>query len=205
MGSIWWSRNRLWLGLLLPALALALATSAFRLVNLYLPWEWTRPTYANGTTGTLRQEFLSPDHIDRTRIVTVTVEGLRRVDSYDGSLPAPGAALWVLDVSFSADPDQLLKGCTMALVDAAGVVYSAGNEGQISDNTDVGWDVRNVDCVPPDTPGPSFLGTTLEVPETPRPESWLVSAPIALPVGVTPSTVRVAWIQPDYLVLDIPG
>lgn len=169
MAPTWWRRNRLWLALLLPALALALAASAFRLVTLYLPWEWSRATWAHNTTGTLRQDYLGTDDVRRTRVVTVTVDSLRQASTYAGSQAAPGGTLWVLDLSFEADPDQILDLCRVVLVDSDGVRYSAGHEGQVSDGTDLAWEYTRFDCVPEDTPGPTLFLDTLEEPEVPGP------------------------------------
>lgn len=204
MAVTWWRRNRLWLGLLVPALALALAASAFRLVTLYLPWDWSRPTVAHDTTGTFRQDYEGLDGVNRTREVTVTVDTLEQASSYEGSLPAPGATLWVLTLTLSAEPDQILDTCKAVVIDAEGVRYSVGREGQVSDGTDLLWAHRRFDCVPEDTPGPRFTGATVEEPEFPRPSTWSVTGAVAVPEGVTPTTVNVAWLQPDYLVLEAP-
>lgn len=204
MSATWWRRNRVWLGLLVPALALALAASAFRLVTLYLPWEWSRPTVVHAPTGAFQQDFTGLDGVDRTRQVSVTVDSLEQADTYDGSLPAPGATLWVLTLTLSADPDQILDGCKAVAVDADGVRYSVGREGQVSDGTDLLWADRRFDCVPADTPGPRFVGVTLEEPTVPRPPTWSVTGTVAVPDGVTPTSVQVAWLQPAYLVLDVP-
>ena len=49
MNATWWRRNRFWLALLVPLLFLAVVASSFRLVNIYLPWDWTRPIVAHDT------------------------------------------------------------------------------------------------------------------------------------------------------------
>ena len=58
--SMWWRRNRTWVFLLLPLVALAVAASSFRLTTLYLRWEWSQPTVLRAP-GVFSQSFQDVD------------------------------------------------------------------------------------------------------------------------------------------------
>ena len=202
----WLRRNRLWLALLVPLLLLALATSSFRLTRLYLPWQWSRPIVAHGTSGTFTHEFLGFDDVRHTRTVDVTVTEVSEALSWEGDAAVEGARLWRVGLLFAAAPDQLLRGCTIELTDADGVRYRFEG-GRQSAGTDKLWSpAAKPDCVPEDTPGPDIAPFTgrFERAEVERPASWYVSTSMVLPLGVTPTHVRVMWTEPEYLVLDVP-
>lgn len=189
----WWRRNRIWLALLLPALALALAASSFRLVRLYLPWEWSQPIVADATTGTLQQPWTDIDGTPQTRNVTVTADMLTTASASEGLMPAEGSTLWLLHLTFSADADQSLSQCTVELVDAEGVRYTAGTAGTVEDPAaPASYGAGRFDCVPVDT-------------SAPRPASWTRTAMIVIPDGRTPVAIRIGWTKPVYLVLDTPS
>ena len=209
MSTPWWRRNRLWLALLLPALALALAASAFRLTTLYLPFEWSAPTNAGGPTGTLRQTSLEFDDRRYSRTVEVTVQAADRVPTLDGSAPIPGASLWRVDLGFAAAPDQLLAGtCTVQLKgdDGAWYGFEGGRVAADPDDRFYRAPMLAPSCVPEDTPGPDIEAFTGEfIPaEIPRPERWSVTTSFVIPAAVTPTQLRIGWSQPEHLVLQLP-
>ncbi len=201
----WLRRNRLWLLMLAPLLLLAVATSSFRLVTLYLPWEWSRPTVAHAPTGTLRHQFLGSDDVRREREVTVTIVSARSVPSSDGILPAPGAALWQIELEFVASPDQILQFCTIELADAAGTRY--GNQGgKVDADGEPTFANALQFCVPEDAPGPtleSFTGQLVPSPEE-RPATWRLTYALGLPSDAEPTELRIGWDRPEYLVLQLP-
>ena len=202
----WWRRNRLWLALLLPLLLLAVAASSFRLTRLYLPWEWSRPTIAHGPTGTLRSEFLGFDDALHRREVTVQVLSLVAQDRVDRAKALDGGTLWRVDLQLSAAPDQLLKGCRVELVDAAGVRYDHRSGQEPADPKRSYLPPILVPCVPEEAPGPDLAPFTGERIPSPveRPATWRQEVLVAMPKDVRPATVRVMWKEPDYLVLDVP-
>lgn len=209
MSQTWWRRNRLWLALLLPSLALALAASAFRLTSLYLPYEWSAPTVPGGTAGTLTQRFLGFDDERHTRRVGVTVVDVEQTPELDGSAAIDGATLWRVELEFTAAPDQLLAGpCTIQLKgdDGAHYGYSGGRTAADPDDPTYFPPVMAPGCVPPETPGPDIEPYTGELvaAETPRPETWRVTTSMVLPSSVTPVEVRVGWTPPEHLVLALP-
>ena len=205
MTRIWWTRNRLWLVALLPALALALVSSAFRLTTLYLPWQWSKPTEAHGPSGTLHQRFLGFDDKYYERTVDVTVTSAKPVDSFDGAAAVPGGTLWQVDFEFTARPDQLLTGsCHVDLLDADGVRYNSlpGKQAADPDSFYLA-PIVPPQCVPEEAPGPEVAPITGELVPSPveRPRTWQWSTSVAMPDGVTPERVRIGWLQPVYLEL----
>lgn len=205
--STWWRRNRLWLALLLPLLGLAVVTSSFRMLNLYLPWQWSRPIVAHGPSGTLTQRFLGVDGHHYERTVDVTVDGIAEVPSLDRDAAAPGATLWRIDLTLAATPDQVLTGCVVELVGPDGTRYATTSAGKVAaDPADRFWMRRDVvSCVPEETPGPDIDAFGLQPAEVARPERWRVTTAAAVPDGVVPRSVRIMWTRPVYLELDAPS
>lgn len=202
----WWRRNRLWLALLLPLLALAISASSFRMLRLYLPWEWSRPVVAHATTGTLRQGFRGADNAERTREVTVSVLSATPQQQVDRAGAVPGGTLWRVELELSAAPDQILDGCTVELTDADGTRYGHSAGQQQADDRFFLPPVL-IDCVPPDAPGPRLAPFTgvLEPSPTERPPTWRQTVAIAMPAGVEPTSVRIMWSLPEFLVLELPA
>lgn len=202
----WWHRNRLWLALLLPLLVLALAASSFRLVTLYLPWQWSRPVIAGDVVGVLHQNYLELDGQRRDREVQVEVRSVERHESFDETKAVDGAALWVVSLELRADPDQFLYGCEVELTDAAGDRYDFRSSLEHVDEDGFYLSPALVPCVPEEAPGPTVEPFTGKVVPSPveRPAAWREEVLIAMPEGKEPDAVRIGWSRPDYLVLDIP-
>lgn len=198
----WWRRNRLWLALLVPLLALALAASSYRLTTLYLPWQWSRPQVV-ARTGTFTQTFRDTERVTWTRTVTVTVQQVARTTVVAGEAAAPGAQLWLVELEFAAAPDQLLDGCTIELEDAAGTIYG-GSGAKVDRAGRPQLTAQRSACVPQDAPGPTrdFTGELVPSPIE-RPPRWTSAASLALPGDVEPVAVRVLWDKPDYLKLTL--
>lgn len=204
----WLRRNRWWLVTLVPALLLALAASSFRLTQLYLPWEWSRPVVAGASVGTLEQAFLGHDANRYRRTVTVEVAAVEPVPSFDGHAAIPGATLWQVDLLLTAAPDQMLKHCSIELVDGEGTRYGFEGGRRAADPDDPFYSSTVVHpfCVPDDAPGPELQPITGEFLESPveRPGSWELSTALVVPDGHDPEQVRIAWDKPSYLVLEVP-
>lgn len=202
----WWRRNRLWLALLVPLLLLAIAASSFRMVRIYLPWEWSLPIVAHGPSGTLRQEFLGFDNVRYTRTVDVQLVSVRSARQVGDVRAAPGALLWRTTLGFSAAPDQMVDACRVELVDAAGRTYDVRGAQEDTRTGDPVSTLGGLKCVPEDAPGPTiepFTGVHVPSPVE-RPGSWELEFVIALPEGTPPEQVLVKWHEPEYLVLDVP-
>lgn len=202
--ATWWRRNRLWLALLLPLLLLAIVASSFRLVRIYLPWEWSRPIVAHATVGTLRQDFLGNDDLRHRREVTVGVLSVVPQQRHGDIQASPGATLWRVLLEFEASPDQMLQNCIVEVEDAAGVRYGSRAGQEPVEGSRLTPSISEFQrCVPEASPGPSleaFTGTLVPSPVE-RPAAWRLEYLFALPEGVEPASVRIAWDRPEYLVL----
>lgn len=200
----WWRSNRIWLALILPLLALALAASSFRLSTLYLRWEWSAPVILNGS-GVFTQSFQDAKSTQHTRTTKVGVTAVARTTTLASDRPAPGTALWRIELDFAAAPDQLLAGCTIELEDAHGVRY--GTQGAKVDASGRPNPLpRKPTCVPRDAPGPELdWAGELVSPSVQRPGVWKSEAAVAMPEGRRPVAVRIMWDKPGYLKLLIPS
>ncbi|MEZ5086284.1 MAG: hypothetical protein R2722_08555 [Tessaracoccus sp.] len=204
--TTWWRRNRLWLALLVPLLLAALAASSFRLVTLHLPWEWSRPIVASGSSGTLTQEYRDLDGEQRSREVRVDVVELEEVESYNGAKAMVGGTLWNVVLELEADPDQFLFGCEVELTDKDGTRYDFRSSLEPVEEDGFFLPPMLIHCVPEHAPGPTIEPLTGEVVASPtqRPRLWRQEVQIVMPDGVEPAGVRIGWHKPVYLVLDTP-
>lgn len=205
-GRTWWARNKLWLFLLAPLLALALATTGFRLVRIYLPWHYTRPQQTAASTLPFAQDWSYNSRMRFHRTVTITVVSVEPVNADGGRTAAPGGMLYRVGLQFAAPPDVILDGCTVLLVGPDGTLYG-DNAGKVdAPASSTPSSTTTIRCVPEDSPGPTIdpLKDEIEPAATPRPASWSVTTSIVLPSAVKPAQVRVQWVEPDYAVLAIP-
>lgn len=202
-GRAWWRRNRLWLALLLPLVVLALLATSFRLQKIYLPWYWTRPHVAQGTSMTFQQDWRSENTTFR-RTVDLSVVSVTQVYSLDDALAVPGGILYRVEITASAAPDQILNLCKVWLEGPDGTLYDGGTAGKVE--APGGYMRMTAQCVPEDAPGPTidYDGTTVVPSPEPRPASWSIVTGVVLPATVTPTKVRIAWNEPDYAVLAVP-
>lgn len=203
-GRSWWRRNRWWLAALLPALALAIAASSYRLLNWYLPGPWMKQAAIGGPTVTFDQTWQRRDETFR-RVVTVTQTAAKVVPD-DGETRAPkGAKLFKIDLHFEAAPDQILFGCQMRLRDAHGRSFSP-TDGKVSLGNTVTDIITTTSCVPDDAKGPHFLGFDNEIrqSDTPRPPAWDEWVSFALPADAEPAALEIMWDTPDYLTIRLP-
>ncbi|MDN5558305.1 MAG: hypothetical protein L0G23_02565 [Ruaniaceae bacterium] len=202
----WWRRNRIWLWALVPLLALAIVASSFRLFTLYLAWEWSRPTVAEGPIGMFHQTFQAFDGVERDREVQVEVLSVLSYPRLDGVRAVDGGVLWRVWLEFEAEPDQILDGCYVELTDEDGNRYDT--QGGLEAADENGYFVTSVlqRCVPEEAPGPVVEALSGEFVESPieRPRTWRSDALIAMPEGVEPVGVRIGWREPEYLVLEVP-
>lgn len=199
----WLERNRPALLALVPLLLLAGLTASFRYFTLYRPNEFTQPQKASGPSLNFHENFMSvgfgtkPAQYERN--VTLTLKSLQAAPEHQGEKAARGAVLWVAELHFEASPDVPLEGCQVAIVDTQGEVYGdqSGKTGQSTD--------PQRECVPLDTPGPTFdfTGELLEPTGEARPAGWLVRRTVALPEGRQPRFVRVNWRPPHYALIPV--
>lgn len=203
---IWMRRNRIWLILIVPLFLIAAVVSSFRLVTLYLPWQWSDPIIAKGSAGQLEQTFVDVDGVKRHRSVGVEVVSIQTKNEFEGVAPVDGAAMWQVVLEFSAEPDQYLYGCEVELVDDQGNRYSYAGGLQASEPDGFYLTPYLLHCVPEEAPGPraDVLGEPIGDVGAERPLSWRQTVLIAMPRDVVPINVRIGWSKPVYLVLNIP-
>lgn len=197
----WWRRNR-WALVALPlALALMAAASADRVRSLW--WEQglhDPTTAAPGAAVAFHQDVR--DGLGGTRPLDVEVRLDAVVDATtpprDLVVPAGARAVQV-EMTLSADPDVVLRGCSLAVRDADGTRY---------DYVANGWGATQPasPCVPVDAPGPApslgDLDDVLTPDSTPRrPATWTVSPVVVLPADVQVSDVVLWWQLPQHVVL----
>ena len=145
---------------------------------------------------------------ETTRTYAVRFAGLGgESTAYEDSLGTPvtladGMVARTVDLQWRAAPDQVLKSCTLTLVDDLGRRYTLGG------GTSQLGDVVN-GCVPEQTPGPSLAALSSDVrgrtPEgtDPRPPTWTTSPAIAVPKDARLVELRVSFENPDYVSLTL--
>jgi len=203
----WWRRERIAILLLPVVLVAAIAATSSR-VDEY--W-WQRgfheqaPRDASGVVsiddryddGFLRYPI-------RADVSLVSAEPVTAVPGAYKPMRLPtGARLWEVRLSWSADPDVSLTGCTIALVDADGNRYDID---RLSFESGAVTTVET--CVPDETPGPRPKPGSTAPPatapgEAPRPGSWSTRSYLVVPEDVEPTAVRVWWLLPTYAELPL--
>ncbi|KQY59232.1 hypothetical protein ASD11_06530 [Aeromicrobium sp. Root495] len=188
-------------------LVLAFAASSARLHDY-----WWSQGFRDGTTAAGSSAAFSDRYDDG--FVTYPIRGKLRLDGVtrvagsgdadlgEGGLTLPtSSVLWKVALHVEADPDVVLTGCSLALVDRDGRRYDL----ETSDFE--GPDRGAGSCVPPDAPGPSFFPgqkkPTSGDGENPRPPAYDVELYVVTPDDAAPETVRVWWFLPRYVELPI--
>jgi hypothetical protein len=196
----WWRENRLWLAALPVALAAVTAASSY---DLDFWWDnGLHHEIASAPQGsTARVTDTYDDGLGETsRTFEVELAALRTTDLYPYPLedPAPppgGVDALSVRLRWKAEPDQVLRGCRVALVDDEGRRYEADSG------------AFPTPCVPEDRGGPEDpQGDTGRgvVPEgEDRPPSWTTTPVILVPHGRTITQVLVWWERPDYVSLSV--
>lgn len=204
----WWRRNRLALAILPLVVALIGLLGSYRFVNFYAQYELTKPARAAaGESVTLVQEWsdASGAHL---REVTLGAGPTRVVATYPGAdgqevaiAPVEGTQVWRIPLQVQADPEQVLTGCSYAVVDQHGRVATGTVTGMGDHLLSVNY------CVPAATPGPDYdMGELWEFtfddePAAARPESYTVPLFVRLAQDAVPVEVRVWWERPEYAAL----
>jgi hypothetical protein len=200
-----WLRRNWWGLLALPlTAALAVGANAQRLQDYW----WDKDLRHAAATGDQGQWVSWTDSFtdalgDGTRTFRVKVtssEPTGAVD-YEGehidlNLPSDLTGFKVT-MDFEADPDQVLFGCRLALLDDNGNHYS-----YLPKVNKLMQDLHP--CVPGDHPGPSPSITAGEprkvmLPSEERPPQWSTQAVVVVPRTAAITQVLLWWEQPDYL------
>lgn len=178
--------SRLWYAAALPAVALMLATSSFRLGHIYRPNNHLIVDAQRTEVGrTLHYDEVETfDGVTNERVFDVTATAVRR----------EGNQLEV-DLTWSADPGVALQNCDLSVVDTDGRAHGPGPADSLVSQAYL--------CVPEQTPGPEgnlVLNLGGGEPETPpRPQSWQTTTEFTLPDGVEPEYVRIFWAYPEHI------
>lgn len=186
------------------AVALMWAASSEPLIDVYLPWEWTR-----GTDGT-RFDVPVRDHPEQRRAAEVKVAGFQKIENpadFPEITPPEGFDMWAVLTEWNAAPGAHLKDCRMWAIGDDRVTYPLAPWASVMD------DLREP-CVPPGKEGP-YLEWDLDrditdpdamvtVEGNPRPENWKKISVIVAPAGVTPTKLRFGWEEPRFMTLTLP-
>lgn len=181
--------SRLWYAAALPAVALMLAASSFRLDRIYRPNNHLIVDAQRTEVGqTLHYDEVETfDGVTNKRVLDVTATDVRR----DGDQLS-------VDLTWSADPGVALQNCDVSVVDTEGRAHGPDLAGPTDSVV-----FQPYLCVPELTPGPEgnlVLDFGGEEPETPpRPETWQTSLAFTLPDGVEPQYVRIYWAYPEHI------
>jgi hypothetical protein len=203
MRNDWWRRNRLWVLLLAPLLASALAASSFRLVAIYQPWG--EDHYADHLARTqpyhFEQDFTGYEGTKFHRAVDISLDDLRLISASGDWRAAPGGTLYRVTLTLKAAPDQMLRTCQIQLLGDDGTRYGATG-GKVNDEIAL---EPGETCVPVDQEGPGFepLTDVVKQSDAPRPEVWQARADIAVPFGTKITQVRIYWNRPEAVLLPV--
>ncbi|MEO7269890.1 MAG: hypothetical protein ABIW49_11855, partial [Knoellia sp.] len=161
-----------------------------------------------GTWAKVTEEYTDV-HGDTTRVYSVRFAGLGGADpAYEDrsgeELTLPdGMVARTVTLDFEAEPDQVLKGCALTLIDDRGREYRVGST---FDALGPGTTV----CVPEETPGPSLAVLkkdargAISEDEQPRPRTWSTAPRIPVPEDATFVELRISFEDPDYVTLRLP-
>jgi hypothetical protein len=197
----WWRENRLWLAALPVALAAIVAASSYNL-SFWFDSGLHREVASASPGEVLRTTLDYDDALGPTsRTFQVRLAAVRTTDAdypYQFEDPAPppdGVDAVSVHLQWRAEPDQVLNGCKVALVDEQGRRYEV-------DGSAFPWA-----CVPEDRAGPDDPlegGKRGVVPEgAERPPSWTTSPVVLVPHGRRITRVLVWWERPDYVTLSV--
>lgn len=192
----------LWAGAV-GAVGLMWAASAEPVVDVYLPWEWTKKAAGENFDVPVK------DYPEHRHAAEVKVAGFQKIEPGDfPEITAPeGFDMWAVLTEWSAPKESILKGCELWAIGDDGSTYPLGQWA-------IGMPDLQEGCVPPGKEGPSLEWdidahpddmTTLTLTDgSPRPKSWKKISVIVAPAGVTPKELRFGWDQPRFMTLPLP-
>lgn len=199
----WLRRNRFGLILLPVALVALVAGNGQRLHDYWWlhgqrvatsaterRWVHYRESYTDALGSGQHDVEVRVDKVVPVREVTDLVGSKVRLTTSLGA--------YAVTMSFRAEPDVVLSGCSLALVDDHGERHDFRNDadGILQDV----WP-----CVPGATPGPSQsirVGTPRtdnDPTHAARPAQWTTTAVIFAPTGLHFTQARLWWSDPHYL------
>lgn len=204
----WWRRNR-WALLALPVVLVVVALSgAGRVATFWLPYEMTdrvesRPGELTTFTDDYRDAGGERERTLRLAVQEVTADPTPVTSAGEpvegeGLFPQ-GTRLWQVEIAIEADPETVLGGCRVALVDADGRVTER-------DSALLAWDAGWDACQPAETVNPQaqlFVDEAEHEPST-RPPAYSRTVQLVAAPDFEPVEVRVWWEAPTYLAVRLP-
>lgn len=201
----WWRENRFWLPAVPVALVAALHASAYQSWRAEVHDAGPNDRVAAAAAG--EDARFSEDYEDAvgptSRTLTVRLDRLEVVDTYpfeafeDPAPPPEGLQVVAAHLDWSAEPDQVVRSCTVALVDGDGRRYEP-LPGTIQDL-----------CVNYGQEGPSDPVNAdtergqLDPGSEPRPPQWSTAPRFLVPEGREITRVLVWWTLPRYAELSV--
>ncbi|VXB88588.1 hypothetical protein [Aeromicrobium sp. 9AM] len=206
----WLRGNRIALLLLPIALITALLASSSRIEDYWWGKGLHQAVRADSSGVARFKDAYDDGYLTYPIAADISLTSVEPVTTIDNSVGVPqpvtvpeGAMLWRVVLGFRADPDVVLWGCHIAIVDTNGTRYDAeSRQFQSFGATPI------YSCVPDDTPGPKpVIGSTAKPKvadgESPRPPAYEAETYVVTPKGVKPDNVRVWWIPPKYAELPV--
>lgn len=204
----WWPRNRRALLALPVVLALVAVSGLGRVLMFWLPHELTDRVETDAgspVTFTDTYQDVNGTH-ERTvdlAVVRVTADAEPTTTTGDPALGEdllpPGTRLWEVELVVDADPDTVLTGCVIQLVDETGRVTQR-------ESNLLPWDAPFGGCEPTDTINPSaVLYEGFETEPSTRPPHYTHVAQLLTAEDFVPVEVRVWWEPPSYLAVPLPA
>jgi len=205
----WLRRNRTALLLLPIAVITAVLASSSRIDDYW--WSKGLHDRADVSSGVAHfKDEYDDGYLSYPIAADISLTSVEPVTTIESSLGNPepvtvpeGGMLWRVSLAFQADPDVVLWGCKLAIVDSKGTRYdSEPRQFRTLGATPIHT------CVPDDTPGPkpkvgSVAKPAIAEGESPRPPAYGTVAYVVTPEGVKPESVRVWWLPPKYAELTI--
>lgn len=204
MRKIWWATAPV-------AVALMLAASSQPYFSLYKGWGYDAEQVVPASGGNFSMPANEWDvlpemqKVDARHEAHVEVLGFQPVvdNAHTGIYPPEGFTTWVVMTQWDAPTDSILKRCEMWVTGSDGVEYHRNDlvfTGAKDPHFDSGYS-----CTPPREEGPyQSLDNGEIVVDDPRPESWKKLSPFALPDGVQPLELHIAWAAPHYATIVLP-
>lgn len=206
-----------WMLGVVPAATLMLAASSQPLVDIYLPWEWTRNhDVAANTPADFALPVPSETVPGQEHKARVEIKGFQqaRLEDLPGVEIPDGSVVWVILSQWNAPEESILKGCQMWATGDDGRRYAVSNSilggGLLLDPN---LDTAHA-CTPPDKEGPGLEWDmenypddptkTMLDPGTPRPAEYKKLTLIVTPAGVTPQQWHIGWEEPQYVTMTLP-
>lgn len=204
MRRIWWATAPLAAGLMLAA-------SSQPYFSLYRPWAWTQEQVVDAEGGHFSlpvaelPQLEEPVEVDLIHEADIKILGFQEIVHHEqiGIYPPEGFTNWLVLMEWNAPADSMLSRCSIWFTGSDGKEYSRSDfvySGEMDENLK-----SMFSCTPPGEAGPQQDNYTGEVStEEPRPEQWKKLVPIALPDGVKPEKLHIAWQQPHYVTIVLP-